>query len=29
VDAIEKAKLLKPDLVAMDLAMPRMNGVGA
>jgi DNA-binding NarL/FixJ family response regulator len=26
VDAIEKAKQLKPDLVVMDLAMPRMNG---
>jgi DNA-binding NarL/FixJ family response regulator len=29
VDAIEKAKQLKPDLVVMDLAMPRMNGVEA
>ena len=29
VDAIEKAKQLKPDLIVLDLAMPRMNGVGA
>jgi DNA-binding NarL/FixJ family response regulator len=29
VDAIEKAKALKPDLVILDLAMPRMNGVEA
>ena len=29
MDAIEKAKQLKPDLVVMDLAMPRMNGVEA
>jgi DNA-binding NarL/FixJ family response regulator len=29
VDAIEKARALKPDLVVMDLAMPRMNGVEA
>ena len=27
VDAIEKARSLKPDLVVLDLAMPRMNGV--
>jgi DNA-binding NarL/FixJ family response regulator len=27
VDAIEKARALKPDLVVLDLAMPRMNGV--
>jgi two-component system, chemotaxis family, chemotaxis protein CheY len=27
VDAIEKARELKPDLVVLDLAMPRMNGV--
>jgi DNA-binding NarL/FixJ family response regulator len=27
VDAIEKAMALKPDLVVLDLAMPRMNGV--
>ena len=29
VDAIEKANALKPDLVIIDLAMPRMNGVEA
>jgi DNA-binding NarL/FixJ family response regulator len=29
VDAIEKAKALNPDLVVIDLAMPRMNGVEA
>ncbi len=29
VDAIEKARSLKPDLVVLDLAMPRMNGVQA
>jgi DNA-binding NarL/FixJ family response regulator len=29
VDAIEKARALKPDLVVLDLAMPRMNGVEA
>jgi DNA-binding NarL/FixJ family response regulator len=27
VDAIDKARALKPDLVILDLAMPRMNGV--
>jgi CheY-like chemotaxis protein len=27
VDAIEKAKALEPDLIVLDLAMPRMNGV--
>jgi DNA-binding NarL/FixJ family response regulator len=27
VDAIERAKELKPDLVILDLAMPRLNGM--
>ena len=25
-EAIEKAKLLRPDLIVLDLAMPEMNG---
>jgi CheY-like chemotaxis protein len=29
VDAIEKVKALKPNLVVIGLAMPRMNGVEA
>lgn len=29
VEAIEKAKQLKPDLVVLDLAMPRLNGAEA
>ena len=29
VQAIEEAKKLKPDLIVLDLAMPRMNGAEA
>ena len=29
VDGIEKAKSLQPDVILLDLAMPRMNGVEA
>ena len=29
VDAIEKAKKSKPDLILLDLAMPRLNGAEA
>jgi two-component system, chemotaxis family, protein-glutamate methylesterase/glutaminase len=28
-DAIERAKILKPDLIILDLAMPVMNGLDA
>ena len=29
LDAIEKAEKLKPDLIVLDLAMPRLNGADA
>jgi DNA-binding NarL/FixJ family response regulator len=29
LEAIEKAKVLRPDLIVLDLAMPGMNGVEA
>ena len=29
LDAIEKAQALNPDLIIMDLSMPRMNGLDA
>jgi DNA-binding NarL/FixJ family response regulator len=29
LDAIEKASDLKPDLIVLDLSMPRMNGIEA
>ncbi len=28
-DAVEKAEKLKPDIIIMDIAMPRMNGIEA
>lgn len=29
VEAVEKAKALRPDVVLMDISMPQMNGVAA
>ena len=29
LDAVEKAKSLRPDLIIMDISMPRMDGVEA
>ncbi len=29
IDAVEKAKALRPDVVLMDISMPRMNGLDA
>jgi DNA-binding NarL/FixJ family response regulator len=29
IEAVEKAKLLRPDVVLMDISMPRMDGVQA
>ena len=29
VEAVEKAKSLRPDLILMDISMPRMNGIEA
>ena len=28
-DAVEKAKLLKPDVIVMDVSMPKLNGLEA
>jgi DNA-binding NarL/FixJ family response regulator len=29
LEAIEKAQALRPDLIILDMSMPRMNGLGA
>ena len=29
IEAVEKAKSLRPDLIIMDVSMPRMNGLDA
>jgi DNA-binding NarL/FixJ family response regulator len=29
VEAVEKAKALRPDIILMDISMPRMNGLEA
>lgn len=29
IEAVEKAKSLRPDLIIMDISMPRMDGVEA
>jgi two-component system, NarL family, response regulator LiaR len=28
-DAVEKAKVLRPDIIVMDITMPQMNGLDA
>lgn len=29
IEAVEKAKILKPDVITMDIEMPRLNGIDA